>query len=128
MSPKESRRLSAVKKSEAKKRVYIIATVAVVICVIGVAVFSIWFENSGRVFVSEGNRVVLYANGTFSAELPNNVRQTGTFTEIEEDGVTTVLFVSAGRLSNGSIVDDVLTIPVEWLDCCEVQNLQYILQ
>ena len=59
--------------------------------------------------------VTLHKNGSFSATLAHETK-TGTYTEAEVDGVITVAFGSNEKSVEGSIENEILTIPDEWQD------------
>ena len=70
-----------------------------------------------RYYGISGTGVTLNDDLTFAANLYHGTVKTGTYTESAgPDGVTLVTFTSGGVQAVGAIVDDVLTIPLEWRD------------
>jgi len=114
---KKRRRQAALKRDKRRNRT-IIATVAVVL--VGIIVFAVinyLGQRHDRVFGVGNNTVTLAADGTFTARLPHGVVRTGTFVEVEDDGVIFVNFAQEGyNNAVGTIEDNVLTIPDQWDD------------
>ena len=94
------------------------------ICVAIVAVIATVFlldraqQANMRIFANGSNTVTLHQDGIFTAQMPHNVRKSGTFTEHTEGNITTVTFAFDGRIEDGRIEGNILTIPQEWDDGC----------
>ena len=113
---KKLRRELAIKKARQKRIITIsVCTIAVLAftVVLGVNMLS---QSHERVFTAGFNNVSLNNDGTFVANLPHNIRLTGTYTESTEGGVSTVVFSYRGTTAIGIIEDNVLVIPTEWDD------------
>lgn len=118
MSSKKARREAARKKARQKKITVLIVCIVAVAAVAALIFLALPQESDGRVFVAGNNRVTLYEDGSFTAELPHGVSKSGTYTEIEhiDADVTTISFTVEDRIEVGSITGDTLTIPAEWDD------------
>ena len=120
MSSKKARREAAKRKK--KEKIITIIT----LCVLAAAAIGVFFlvstllQDNDRAFVAAGtgNQVILHEDGSFTAELPHNVRKTGTYSEHVVGATTTVLFDVDGWTVGGSIQGRTLTIPSEWDDGC----------
>jgi len=115
---KKTRREEARKKEKQKKRkkiITIIVCVAFAIFIILLLIFNAIQRKNDRVFTDGHQTVTLHSNGKFIAKLAHDSR-TGTYTEMKENGVTTISFIAEGATVAGDITDDVLTIPEEWGD------------
>jgi len=127
MNAKETRRVNAIKKAKRKKIMILIVCLVIVATAATVLIVRELSDNT-RVFAGGGNQVItLYGDGTFRAQLPHNVRRSGTFTESTEGGVTRVAFTNGGTVHFGAITGRVLTIPWEWEDGCGHGN-EFILR
>ena len=116
MNAKEARRQNAIKKAK-RKKMMILAVCLAIAAVIGTLLIVNALQQSAiRTFVSGNNYVTLFADGSFEARLPHNVRRVGTYEEHGEGDVRTISFLSGGRVENGSLSGNTLTIPLEWDD------------
>ena len=113
---REEQRAAAAKKAKQKMITMIIAGGVLVVAIIAVlVVVNHDIQTRVRVFTANNVQMVsLYREGNFTAVRPNNVMTSGTFTERTEGGVTTVSFIVDGTSVDGVIVNDVLTVPLEW--------------
>jgi uncharacterized protein YxeA len=69
-----------------------------------------------HIFASGDQIIILGADGNFTAELEHDVSRSGTYTDSNVDGVTTVSFVYDNTTAVGTIENNVLSIPEEWDD------------
>jgi len=111
---KKKRQVEASKKANQKK-IMISVCLLVVVIIAALIVFSSYQQSQTRVFTDGRQTVILYPNGSFAATLTHEAEK-GTYTENTADGVTTVTFISEGVAADGSIVNNILTIPEEWDD------------
>jgi len=116
MNNRKRRHEESVKK-EKQKKLIIAATVALVAIVAALVVYNVFIKKESRVFKLGDQTVTLQGNGKFKAELAHDENFNGTYTESEKDGVTTVTFTyNNGKKTDGTIKNDILTIPHEWTD------------
>ena len=112
---KSARRDKAIKKAK-KKRLIIIsvsASLAVALVAILIVTFIQQAAVGSRVFENGPVNITLLDNGHFALVDCSLVRN-GTYTENENEGVTTVVFVHNNETVYGIIEGDVLTLPDEW--------------
>jgi hypothetical protein len=118
MSNKSQRREQAIKREKRKK--LIIGTVCVVVAVaIVVLLFNDPYrkQSQARVFTDGAQTVTMQNDGTFTAELLHDTTYSGTFLEVAiGDTTTIVLFEVDGEDVQGTITNDILTMPEEWDD------------
>jgi len=110
---KKARREAAAKKAKQKKTVTITAIVLIAVVFVGLIVFAANLPSDKRVFANGNYAVTLHNNGTFRADLCGYSTD-GTYTETTEDSSTTVSFITGNESADGSISDDILTIPSAW--------------
>ncbi|MCL2215601.1 MAG: hypothetical protein FWB91_01145 [Defluviitaleaceae bacterium] len=115
------------RKANIKIAIFIAACVLAAAAIAGILFFDALRQDNTRVFTSFGSHITLYDDGTFSAQLPHNVRKSGTYTEsMEEDGITTtVLFFYSGGTETGSIRSNFLSIPEAWEPICCGAGLRF---
>jgi len=114
---KKMRREAALKQQKQKRAM--IATVCGLVAVAVIITIALWPSPEVHVYAIGGSQVELSANGRFSATDPKGVGRSGTFTESYTDGVTTITFsYGNGRIATGQIVENVLTIPNDWVPVC----------
>ena len=89
--------------------------VAVLLFIAAFLIFNSVQQRRTRVYTDGHQTVTLHKNGSFSATLAHETK-TGTYTEAEVDGVITVAFGSDEKSVEGSIENEILTIPDEWQD------------
>ncbi|MCL2238752.1 MAG: hypothetical protein FWC07_02230 [Defluviitaleaceae bacterium] len=124
MDAKEARR-KTIKRKTIIKSAIIISCVLIVAVIAGVFIFGALRQDTNRVFSGIGTSITLYADGTFNAFLPHDVRISGTYTEIIKDGVVEVLFSYNGNIEVGIIRSNILSLPPAWEpDCICWHNLR----
>jgi hypothetical protein len=124
MNAKEARQ-KKVKQKKIIKISIIIAGILLIIAVTGAIALNALQADDNRVFSGIGTSITLYADGTFNAFLPHDVRITGTYTEIIKDGVVEVLFSYSGNIEAGTIRSNILSLPPAWEpDCICWHNLR----
>ena len=116
VSKKEERRKAAQAKARRKKIIIIVCIAAVVAVGVGFLISSLMQSDNAEVFSHGNQRVRLYDDGTFSANLPHGVRLSGTFTQVDEGDRVIVAFSHDGIVAEGFIENDSLHIPNEWDD------------
>ena len=118
MSSKKARREQAIRKKQRNRRVIITACIVALAAFVGFYAIYAFNQRNNRVFAEDDQRVTLFENGNFTAQLPHGVNKSGTYTEEDTDGTITITFVYDGTRSQGNIVDDILILPNEWIGGC----------
>jgi len=114
------KRKQTLKKEKQRKTIILSVLLLITVIIATIIVFNLIKKNSetnsSRVYTGGGQSVTLKDDSTFEASLAHDVNKTGTYSESSTDSVTTVTFTSGDSVANGSITNDVLTIPQEWND------------
>jgi hypothetical protein len=114
---KNARREAAIKR-EKRKKVITLAICVLVVAAIAVSLALLAYRQSlERVYSDEQQTVILRDDGTFTAKLMHDITKNGTYTtspDESSDGATTVSFTEGGATADGSLANDILTIPADW--------------
>jgi|GEM_PF-499760 len=110
------RRELAMKRDKRKKIIRMTLGIAVAIAIVALIVINATQKIEERVFTDGNQTITLRDNGTFSARLAHDARKRGNYEENVAGDVTTVVFTEGEVTTNGTIVNNVLTIPAEWED------------
>ena len=113
---KKERQAAAQKKAKQKKIRAISLCAAIVLVIAAIVALSAYQQMGSRVFAYGNVSVTLRKNGAFTAALTHETRRGAYTEEPAEDGVVTVTFVVDGISVQGSIADNILTIPEAWDD------------
>ena len=113
---KSERQAEAAKKARQKKIITVSVCASVVLLIAALLIFNAYQRKDNRVFTDGHQTITLRSDGTFDAALAHNENWKGTYTEDTKNSVTTVTFVVDGTSVNGSIRNNILTIPDEWQD------------
>jgi len=112
---KKNRRAAAIKRDKRKKLIITSICVAVAVIVVTLVIYDQLNRNRERVYTDGNQTVTLQTNGAFTASLAHN-SISGTYKQKKSNGVTIISFTSDGATVNGSITDNILSIPEEWDD------------
>jgi len=113
----KARKKEIAAKKVIMKRILVIGIfVLVLAAVFGVRMYLTAQQKKIETYSAGGQTVQLFNNGKFTAALAHNVRKSGTYTRLDEEGFSTVTFITDGREETGWIVNDSLHIPAEWDD------------
>ena len=118
MSSKKQKRELAKKRNKKKKQVIITLGIVFVVAIVGLIIFAAYTERNTRVFTDGRQTVNLMQNGNYNAQLSHGVTRSGTYHEELINGETVITFITNGVSEQGSIIEDVLTLPSEWDDGC----------
>ena len=113
---KSERQARAAKNAKQKKIIIISGCASVVLIIVALLIFNAYQQKDNRVFTDGHQNITLRSDGTFFATLAHNEKWNGTYTENTKNSITTVTFVVDGISVNGSIRNNILTIPDEWQD------------
>ena|GEM_PF-1017004 len=122
MTAKQKQREAALKRAKQKKIITLAASALVVVAIVLAVV--LWPRSeanvASRVFAIGGSQVEFFEeDGSFMARDPKGFSRVGTFTESDVNGVAIITFsYGNGQTAIGQIVDDVLTIPDDWVPVC----------
>lgn len=120
MNKKHAEQKAAMKKAKKRKQTIMTTVICVAIVAVIVTVFLLdrAQQTNMRIYTNGNFGVTLNDDGSFTAQLPHNVRKSGTFAEQTEGAVTTISFTFDGRTEHGRIEGNILIIPDEWDDGC----------
>ena len=115
---REARKEAALKKARNKKIIAFAVIALIVICLIALIILLATRQSGNRVYENGNQTVILKSDGSFTANLAHEVTKSGTYNEneSEENGIITVSFVTDGSTAEGTISNNILTIPDEWSD------------
>ena len=99
-----------------KKIIISLACLLVIGIVAAITIIGIQQQSPARIFTYGTNRVTLFDDGNFLAQLPHNVKKSGTYSEHTQGNITTVIFNIETQTYTGTISNNILTIPDEWND------------
>ena len=113
---KEKRKHEKAKKS--KKQIIILVAAIAVFIIAAVVILSLNSSSAPDTEVySDGHQTVtLLPDGTFTAELVHDERESGTYDKTDQGGLMIVSFTVDDETVYGLITDDTLYLPEEWQD------------
>ena len=113
---KSERQAEAMRKAKQKKIIIISVCVSIVLIIAALLIFNAYQQKDNRVYSDGHQTITLRDDGSFTAALAHNEKWKGRYTEDTKNSVTTVTFVVDRTSVNGSIRNNILTIPDEWQD------------
>ena len=112
-------RIEHSRKQAKKKRLILIAILAVVVLAAGIFLtYSVYQTAAAERFGIGSYEVVLRPNGRFTANLFHNTNFRGRYTLTEHVGMRLVTFTHGDDTVFAEIVDDDFYIPQAWQDAC----------